>query len=222
MICTMSCPAFWGDAISGLVIVLLVSLFLLGWFVWKVHPFLAKNAPINADILVVEGWLPDYALKAAINEFEQRPYQALVTIGGSIPRGFFLSEYKTFAELAGATLIALNFDPEKLVVIADDITPLNPKLSAANRTHDSAIKLQTWFTSFSAEATSMNLFTLGTHARRSWILFKKVFEPRIRVGIISAQPLHYDPAKWWASSEGNRTIIAELLAYIFMRLFRVS
>lgn len=216
----MSCPAFWGDAITGLAIVLLSSLLLLGLAIFKIHPFLAKNAPIDADVLVVEGWLPDYALKAAIDEFEQRPYRTLVTIGGSIPRGFYLSEYKTFAELAGATLIALNFDPEKLVVIAGNIAPLSPKLSAANRTHDSANALQAWFASSSTEVTSMNLLTLGTHARRSWILFKKVLEPQTRVGIISAKPLHYDPKQWWTSSEGNRTIIAELLAYLFTRLIR--
>jgi hypothetical protein len=221
MILTMSCPTFWGNAIAALAIVLLGSLLLVGLVIVKIHPFLAKNAPINADVLVVEGWLPDYALKAAINEFEQRPYKTLVTIGGSIPRGFYLSEYKTFAELAGATLIALNFDPEKLVVIADNIAPLSPKLSAANRTHDSATELQAWFASSSTEVTSMNLLTLGTHARRSWILFKKVLEPQTRVGIISAQPLHYDPEQWWTSSEGNRTIIAELLAYLFTRLIRI-
>jgi hypothetical protein len=38
------------------------------------HSFLAKNVPINADISVVEGWLPDYALKALMNEFEQGSY----------------------------------------------------------------------------------------------------------------------------------------------------
>ncbi len=38
------------------------------------HSFLAKNVPINADISVVKGELPDYALKALMNEFEQGSY----------------------------------------------------------------------------------------------------------------------------------------------------
>jgi hypothetical protein len=38
------------------------------------HSFLAKNVPINADISVVEGELPDYTLKALMNEFEQGSY----------------------------------------------------------------------------------------------------------------------------------------------------
>ena len=54
--------------------------------------------------------------------------------------------------------------------------------------------------------------------RRSWILFRKVFEPRIKIGVIAAKPLHYDSQKWWQSSEAARTVLLELIAYLYVRL----
>ncbi|MBT5986592.1 MAG: YdcF family protein, partial [Nitrospina sp.] len=61
-----------------------------------VHPFLAPTKPVGGDILVVEGWLPDYALEKAKERFQQGGYQLLVTTGGKIGNGLHLSEYKTW------------------------------------------------------------------------------------------------------------------------------
>lgn len=181
----------------------------------NLHLFLAKNAPINADILVVEGWLPDYALKAAMNEFEQGSYQRLITIGGSIPRGSYLSQYKTFAELAAATLTAMGLDPQYV-----SVAPHNAE--NASRTGDMATDLKQWLILTNQQVTSLNLVTLGTHSRRSWILFKKLLAPQIDVGIIAIEPCHYDPLKWWKSSEGTRTILSEFIAYMYIRLSNIK
>ena len=58
--------------------------------IFNIHQFLAKNAPIAADTLVVEGWLPDYAIAAAIHKFRHGNYRQLVTIGGYVPRESYL------------------------------------------------------------------------------------------------------------------------------------
>ncbi|NJL42483.1 MAG: DUF218 domain-containing protein [Pseudanabaena sp. SU_2_4] len=180
----------------------------------NIHPFLAKSSPINADILVVEGWLPDYAIQSAVTEFKQGSYHKLITIGGSLPRGFYLSEYKTFAELAAATLIALGVDREQLIVVSD------PSQSQS-RTYNSAVILNQWLSTSELQIKSLNIYTLGTHARRSWLLFKEVLEPQISVGIVANEPLNYDSKNWWHSSEGIRTVISELLAYLYVRIFKL-
>ena len=69
-----------------------------------IHPFLAPTKPVGGDILIVEGWLPDYALEKAKERFQQGSYQLLVTTGTKIGAGYHLSEYKTWAELAASTL----------------------------------------------------------------------------------------------------------------------
>ncbi|WP_373541644.1 ElyC/SanA/YdcF family protein [Chamaesiphon sp.] len=180
----------------------------------NLHNFLAKSSPIIADILVVEGWLPDYALQSAATEFKNGAYQKLITIGGAIPRGFYLSEYANFAELSAATLIALGVEPQHLLIIAD--------LShSPGRTSSSAMTIAQWLATSELQITSLNLFTLGTHARRSWLLFKDILEPKISIGIIAGEPLNYNPKSWWHSSEGIRTVISELLAYLSVRIFNI-
>ena len=47
---------------------------LVGALVLKgVYPFLAITHRVNADILVVEGWIHEYAIRAAVKEFQSQP-----------------------------------------------------------------------------------------------------------------------------------------------------
>lgn len=214
MFITIFCIQIGGTAIVGLVIFMACLTALLGFAILNIHAFLAKSSPINADILVVEGWLPDYAIQSAVTEFKQGSYHKLITIGGSLPRGFYLSKYKTFAELAAATLMALGVDREQLIVVSD------PSQSQS-RTYNSAVILNQWLSTSELQIKSLNIYTLGTHARRSWLLFKEVLEPQISVGIVVNEPLNYDSKNWWRSSEGVRTVIPELLAYLYTRIFKL-
>ena len=80
----------------------------------QIHPFLAVSAPIKADALVVEGWMRDDAVKEAITEFDRGGYKILIVTGAPIAKGYYLSQYKNFAELTTATLVTLGFDKDKL------------------------------------------------------------------------------------------------------------
>lgn len=46
---------------------------------------LYKNKPENAEIMVVEGWLPQTAINKAIVEYYSGNYKLMVTTGGSLP-----------------------------------------------------------------------------------------------------------------------------------------
>ena len=43
--------------------------------------YLSKSEQVKADILVVEGWLPHYALEMAYNEYQKNEYAYVVTTG---------------------------------------------------------------------------------------------------------------------------------------------
>ncbi len=191
-------------------VVALMVLIIAMLLITNIHPFLAVNAPIKTDILVVEGWLPDYAIESAIAEFKKGKYRQLITTGVPLSKGYYLAEYKNYAELTAATCIALGFDKDKVVAV--------PAASVVkHRTAASAIALRDWLAASAIKVESINLYSFGTHARRSWIVFKEVLNPEIKVGIISAETQDYDPQEWWKSSEGFRTVIGEVIAYIYAR-----
>src|SRR5215831_3856379 len=79
--------------------------------------FLSLSRPIAAEVLVVEGWLPDYALKGARDEFEHGGYRYLITAGSPLLSGYYNSAAKTSAHLAAAGLIALGVSSNAVVPV---------------------------------------------------------------------------------------------------------
>lgn len=200
----------WVLTVQGWLVTLTSITALILFGITHVHPFLAPYSPIKADILVVEGWLEDYVIKNAIKEFERGGYQKLITTGLPLPKGFYLSQHKNFAELSAATLITLGFDPDKLVAVpAPNVI--------RNRTDASAMALRQWIANSDLKVKAINLYTFDVHARRSWLIFKQTLAPEIQVGVIAVKSLSYDPKHWWSSSEGVRSIISEAIAYLYAR-----
>lgn len=180
--------------------------------VHNLYPFLAVTSPIkSADALVVEGWISDDALEQAAAEFKADSYRQIFTIGSKIDQGFYLAEYSNFAEIAASTLAKLGISNEKLIIVT---TPNVVK----DRTNASALALLQYISDKNLQIESINLLTTDAHARRSWLIFKNIFAPKIRVGIISATPQSYEPQTWWNSSQGVRVVISEAIAYIYVRL----
>ena len=60
--------------------------------------FLAPNAPIEAQTLVIEGWIPDHGMKIASDYIMRENCKLVIVTGGPLERGSFLSDYKTYAE----------------------------------------------------------------------------------------------------------------------------
>ncbi|MFM9264828.1 YdcF family protein [Tychonema sp. BBK16] len=200
----------WTITREGWVIAMIGLITSMMLIVNNIHPFLAVNSPVKADILVVEGWLPDYAIESAIAEFKQGKYRQLITTGLPLSKGYYLAEYKNYAELAAATCIALGFDRDRVIAV--------PAGNAIKyRTAASAIALRDWLSTSSLKVDAINLYSFGTHARRSWLIFKEVLNPEIQVGIIAAETQDYNPQEWWKSSEGFRTVTGEIIAYLYAR-----
>lgn len=189
-------------------LLLIVSLIL--FILSQIPLFLAVSAPIKADALVVEGWMRDDAVKEAIVEFKQGGYKILIATGGPIAKGYYLSQYKSFAELTAATLVTLGFDRSKLIAISA------PKVKR-NRTVATAVALREWLLTSELPLSSINIYSFDVHTRRSWLIFKKVL-PEFRVGAIAYPSPEYDFQTWWMMSQGVRSVMSETIAYLYVRL----
>jgi uncharacterized SAM-binding protein YcdF (DUF218 family) len=201
----------WTLTAQGWVIAIALIVYFIFFAITNVHAFLAVTSPIkSAEVLIVEGWLPDYAIKEAFTEFKIGSYRQIITTGGSIEKGSFLTGYNNFAEVTAATFIKLGLEAEKVVAVP---TPFVVK----DRSYESAAEFYRWLSKSNLQIESINLFSLDVHTRRSWLLFKKLLNPKIKVGVIAAKTQDYDPKKWWSSSAGVRTMIDEGIAYIYAR-----
>jgi hypothetical protein len=183
--------------------------------VLNIHSFLSPVSPVAADALVVEGWLPDYALEAAAQEFASHHYSLCIVTGGPTEAGTYLSKYGNFATLAFLTLRKLGIDSEKVVAVP---SPMVNK----DRTYASSVALRAWVDKTQYPMKAINVFSLGCHSRRSQMLFAKALGKRVSVGVIACHDRTYDSRHWWHYSSGVRTVTGEGLAYIYGVLFSLK
>lgn len=189
-------------------VVLLITLLLGGWAFRSVHPFLATSAPVEARVLVVEGWLPDYALNAVVAEMKRGHYEHLYTTGGTLPQGSHLAEFRSHADLGAATLVKLGIDTNR-------VTAVNSGAHFRNRTYSSAVVLRDYCRAEGIDLRAINLVSLGAHARRSRLAFQRALGRDVKVGIISIESRDYDPRRWWRYSEGVKMVGGEILGLTY-------
>ena len=206
----------WG-VLSGALVALIIL------FALTLYPFLAPTQPVKGEVLVVEGWLPDYALEKVRDRFQNENYQLLVTSGGELStlpavictliktcRNGHLSQYKTRAQLAAATLV-LQGVPEEKIIIAS--APSVQK----DRTYAAALEVKKQLTEKGLIPGSLDVVSFGPHSRRTWMIYQMVFSPETQIGIYSIKPRNYNSERWWGSSAGVRTTIGETIAYLYAR-----
>jgi len=201
----------WTLSLRGRLVVLGFCGLTAATVILRLHPFLAVHAPAVADVLVVEGWVSDVTLEAAAKEFRERSYAKLYVTGGPLSRGSYLIEFETFADLGAAALQRLGIDKNQLVAVS-------APPAYENRTLHSAQALRCYFDASGIKPTAINVITEGAHARRSRLLFRRALDNATQVGVISVDNPEYDPRRWWAYSEGWKTMIGETLGYVYVKI----
>jgi hypothetical protein len=202
----------WTLSTRGRLASLAIVLILGAAFVCWIHPFLAVTDPVDSRYLVIEGWIPNYALEESIAEFKSKPYQMIFTVGADPLTGVNIEEGDSVAIEAYNRLKWLGMNP-------DLIKPVPAHIKYRNRTFESAVALRKWIEENNIPVNSINVVTLGAHARRSRLLFEEAFEGHARVGIIAVENREYDPKRWWKYSEGVREVIGEGIGYLYARVF---
>jgi len=194
-------------------LILSFALLLAGALLLKgVYPFLATTHRVDADVLVVEGWIHEYAIRAAVEEFRSSSYQRVFTTGGPVEgSGGYINDYQTSASV-GADLLTKSGLPNESVQMVPS------RVMDRDRTYGSAVALRNWFREHNMSVRSINVVTEDLHARRSRLLFQKALGDNVTVGVIAVPNPDYDARRWWRYSEGVKDVISETAAYLYAKL----
>jgi hypothetical protein len=204
----------WVPTLPGWCLIGTVAILLFWMAVRSAHPFLALTSRVDAQLLVIEGWVPDFALEDLRAEFGRGNYQRLVITGGPIEKGEPLLEYRTWPDLTKAVMLKRGWDLQHVV-------SLPSKAVKRDRTYTSALALREWISRTGMDVRGINIYSLGPHARRTRLLFRAALGSEKEIGVISGEDESYDSKKWWTTSQGVRKVLDEAIAYLYARfLFR--
>lgn len=198
-------PTAWTLVIAG-------ALLLGIWGIAAIHPFLACNRPISAEMLVVEGWLPASYLPLAAEEFRRGRYRYLVTVGGPLPSTLKTRDQTTYAESARSAMIQLGIDKSF-------VTAVSAPQANRRRMWTYVQAFRSWLNRSGHEIRAINVFTVGVHGRKSLLLFNKALGPTVQVGVISVRRQGYDPSYWWLSPIGIWLTARYAIGYLDALLF---
>ncbi len=193
-------PTWWGWTL-----LLVATLAGLSFAARQANPFFALTAPAQdasgapTALLVVEGWMGEDDLRQVLAAVPAGRYAQVVTIGGPIASW---GSFPSHAERA-ADLLRRGGLPTRAV----------PAITAhTERTYTSALAVRNWARREGLEVSSVDVYSPGVHARRSLLLQRMAWGPGVTVGVRSTQPAEYDAARWWASSEGTKSLLNEALS----------
>jgi uncharacterized SAM-binding protein YcdF (DUF218 family) len=193
---------------------LLVVLLTLGVIMFlNVDAFLAPTQRVDTDILVVEGWVHPYAIRASAAELQNHSYHHVFTTGGPVVgNGGYINDYQTAASV-GADLL------KKAGVPAEIIQMVPSHVMGRDRTYSSAIALREWLREHDMQVRSLNIVTEGAHARRTRLLFEKALGSNVAIGVIAVPSPDFDARQWWRYSEGVEEVVTEGVAYLYAKFF---
>jgi hypothetical protein len=193
-----------------LVLVLMTAAFFI--FLANLYPFLAPNKPPHEGVMVVEGWIHDFALRDAVDMYEKGNYSKIVCTGTPIETGSYIQQFKSYPEMTAARLRKMGLPDDQIVVtIADD--------NKNDRTYLAAVAMREGIMAYNIGETNLHLITTGPHGRRSRMLFKKALGKEYHIGVTCLDESSYDAKDWYTCSEGVRSVIGEFIAYAYAKLF---
>lgn len=193
-------------------LILIVIVGLIYLYVSSIDGFLSINNPVEARILVVEGWIPDYALKAALQEFRNNHYRYILTTGGRPYINAFRTRFSTEALTAQRALLNMKLG-------RDSIFAVPVRMSFTDKTYTEAKDLRLWLKNGLYKDSSFNVFTVGPHARRTLLQYQKAFGSEYNIGIISVNIPGYDSKRWYRTMPEFKLMIEESFNWISFKLF---
>jgi hypothetical protein len=195
-------PTGLGCALAALV--LLAAVAAVRTALPSLHAFLAPQAPVGRGLLVVEGWVGRDTIAGAARIFAEGRYEKVLTTGAPIESLWPDMPYESQAELA-AFAMALEGVP------ADRVFAVPTPASAQDRTFLSAVMVREFLRERGLVPEALDVVSEGTHARRSWRLYRVAFGADVEIGVIATPPRSYEADRWWQTTAGAKSVLTEAI-----------
>ncbi len=173
---------------------------------WFVYPFLAVSHRVDADVLIVEGWVPDYMLPVAVKEFHQGKYTRLFVSGQNDPA----ADQTTTIPDAMRTAIRL----QELGVPREALLPCPAPFARWLRTSKTAKAVRDKIAELGIKPKGINVITAGPHGRETWVAYQHVFGQEMPIGIISIPRNEYPANRWWMNRQGLYWVAKDIPAWL--------
>jgi len=177
----------------------------LWWF--RAERFFSMTEREPADVLVVESWIGFEGLAAAKEEFQAGGYKWVVSAGGLSDNPWDRVRWDLARE-AGDEFGRLGIPRDRIIVASHQDTE-------SQRTFATAAAAWRALAVAGVKPRGINVFTIGPHARRSRLIFAKVFQPEVPVGVVSWSAPKYRHEPWWRSSERAEDLIKETAGWSY-------
>jgi len=138
-----------------------------GIFLISIHRFSGVSNPVGEGVLVVEAWIPCEDTGRIRIVFNSGRYRYLVIVGGPMQGSGSNPTIHDMGRLGREQARKLGFDTKKLVQISV------PAVSSGRTLAGTAVKR--WLGSSRISVCCVDVFTVGPHARKSWILSRYAF-----------------------------------------------
>lgn len=198
--------------ILGLVLILVVIVIVGRLLMPLIYKTLYLNNSIISKTMVLEGWVPTYALQDVLKHYNDDGYDNLIVTGIPITQYEYASDFNYTSQ---ATIAAL-----KHFGFTDTIyEAANPTNIYKDRTYSTAILTKEVFENHPDWEKSFNIYSMGVHSNRTKVLFEKAFTDDYEIGIIAHSDRTFIGEEWWKSSIGFRNVSNEVLALSYTKLF---
>jgi hypothetical protein len=199
----------WALSLRGKLLALGMMLGAVVALMLGLYPWLAITSRTRGNVAVVEGWAhtDPKSIAQAADACRKGDYRCIVVV-----RDVYAGRDRwDSAGYIAREFACLGIDRDRVFVVACDVFN-------KDRTYHAALAVRRWLHQQGVSAKAMDVVTIGTHARRSRLLFQKAFGREVDVGVIALAEEGYDAQHWWRTSEGVREVLFEGVAYLYARL----
>lgn len=200
--------------VFGWALLLLVACAPAVWWWFCAESFLAVTDESSGGILVVESWIGNQGIRSAARDFSSGQFDVVVMTGGLSSSRWNDHPISLAAMAAYAAVNA--------AVPRDQIIVANADETDSQRTYAMAFATKRELASRGLQPNAITVFTMGVHARRSRLVFSKVFGPSVSVGVVAWRPPEFYQGPWWRSTERAENLLKESIAFPFELLFNAA